>query len=72
MNQSLHFVVPAPLGIESMVAYELKKLGLRDVQTENGRVLCQGGLADIPRVNLNLRTGARLLIALGCFRGRVN
>ena len=67
MDQKLNFAVPAPLGVESMVAYELKKLGLSDVQTENGRVLCRGGLADIPRVNLNLRTGARLLIVLGSF-----
>ena len=67
MNKALHFAVPAPLGVESMVAYELKKLGLNDVQAENGRVLCRGGLADIPRVNLNLRTGARLLIVLGSF-----
>ena len=67
MNKALQFAVPAPLGVESMVAYELKKLGLNDVQAENGRVLCRGGLADIPRVNLNLRTGARLLIVLGSF-----
>ena len=70
MDQTLHFVVPAPLGVESMVSYELKKLGLSDVQAENGRVLCKGGPGDIPRVNLNLRTGARLLIALGSFPAR--
>ena len=70
MDQMLNFIVPAPLGVESMVSYELKKLGLSDVQAENGRVLCRGSLRDIPRVNLNLRTGARLLIALGSFTAR--
>lgn len=70
MDQSLQFVVPALMGVESMVAYELKKLGLRDVRAENGRVLCSGGAEDIPRININLRTGARLLISLGTFRAR--
>lgn len=58
------------MGVESTVAYELKKLGLADVRAENGRVLCAGTPADIPRVNINLRTGARLLIALGTFEAR--
>ena len=70
MDKSLQFVIPALMGVESSVAYELKKLGLQDVRAENGRVLCAGGLADIPRVNINLRTGARLLISLGTFRAR--
>ena len=70
MDKSLQFVIPALMGVESMVSYELKKLGLQDVRAENGRVLCSGGLADIPRVNINLRTGARLLISLGTFKAR--
>ena len=70
MNNKLQFVIPALMGVESSVAYELKKLGLADVRAENGRVLCSGTLADIPRVNLNLRTGARLLICLGEFEAR--
>ena len=70
MDQSLQFVIPALMGVESTVAYEPKKLGLADVRAENGRVLCAGAPADIPRVNINLRTGARLLIALGTFEAR--
>lgn len=70
MKQTLDLIVPALMGAESLTAYELKKLGLSEVRTENGRVLCQGSPADIPRINLNLRTGARLLIALGSFPAR--
>ena len=70
MNQTLQFVIPALMGVESTVAYELKKLGLSEVKAENGRVLCRGSLADIPRLNLNLRTGARVLLALGSFQAR--
>lgn len=70
MEQNLQFVIPALMGVESLVAYELKKLGLADVRAENGRVLCAGGPADIPRMNLNLRTGARVLLSLGTFQAR--
>ena len=70
MDQTLHFVIPTLMGVESTVSYELKKLGLSGVQAENGRVLCQGSPADIPRLNLNLRCGARVLLALGSFQAR--
>jgi 23S rRNA G2445 N2-methylase RlmL len=39
MDQTLQFVIPALMGVESTVAYELKKLGLSEVRAENGRVL---------------------------------
>ena len=48
MEQTLQFVIPALMGVESTVAYELKKLGLSGVRAENGRVLCQGRPGDIP------------------------
>ncbi|MBP3485676.1 MAG: class I SAM-dependent RNA methyltransferase, partial [Oscillospiraceae bacterium] len=69
-KQTLEFVIPALLGTESLVAYELKRLGLAEVRAENGRVLCRGGMEDIPRMNLNLRTGARVLLSLGSFPAR--
>lgn len=68
--ESLTFVVPTLMGVESTVAHELKKLGLSDVRAENGRVLCTGGAADIPRLNINLRAGARVLLRLGEFEAK--
>ena len=70
MEAELKFVIPALLGVESLVAREVKKLGLAEVRAENGRVLCSGGLGDIPRLNLNLRVGARVLLCLGEFEAR--
>lgn len=70
MDKTLQFVIPALMGVESIVAYELKKLGMSHVAAENGRVLCRGSLADIPRLNLNLRCGARVLLSLGTFPAR--
>lgn len=64
----LDFAIPCLLGLEKLVGDETKKLGLSDVRVENGRVLCRGTEADIPRLNLNLRCGARVLLVLGTFR----
>ena len=59
--------VPCLLGLESLVSDEMKRLGLPDVRAENGRVHCGGTLADIPRLNIGLRCGARVLMELGSF-----
>ena len=64
----LQFCVPCLLGLEKLVADELKKLNLQDVRAENGRILCRGTQADIPRMNINLRTGARVLLVLSTFK----
>ena len=59
--------VPCLFGLESLVADEMRHLGLQDVRAENGRVRCHGTQADIPRLNLNLRCGQRVLLELGSF-----
>ena len=59
--------VPCLFGLESLVADEMRRLSLRDVRAENGRVHCTGTLADIARLNINLRCGARVLMELGSF-----
>lgn len=67
MNK-LQYMVPCLLGLEKIVADELIKLGLSDVKAENGRVFCTGTLADLPRMNINLRCGARVLLVLSTFQ----
>ena len=66
----LTFTIPCLFGLEGLVGNELRRLEMRDVQVENGRVRCQGTLADIPRLNLNLRCGERVLIRMGAFPAR--
>ena len=65
--ENLTFAVPTLFGLEGLCADEMRRLGLPQVQAENGRVLCSGTWADLPRLNLNLRTGERVLIVLGTF-----
>ena len=63
----LTFAVPTLFGLEGLCADEMRRLNLEGVQAENGRVLCRGSALDIPRLNLNLRTGERVLLVLGSF-----
>ena len=65
--EHLELAVPTLFGLEGLCADELRRLGLSGVRAENGRVLCAARPADIPRVNLNLRTGERVLVLLGSF-----
>ena len=59
------FVIPTLLGVEGLTADELRRMNMQQVRAENGRVFCQGTMEDIPRLNLRLRTGERVLISLG-------
>ena len=65
--EKLTFAVPTLFGLEGLCADELRRLELPQVQAENGRVLCTGSMADLPRMNLSLRTGERVLLVLGSF-----
>ena len=65
--EELTFAVPTLFGLEGLCADEMRRLNIPDVRAENGRVLCGGSMADLPRLNLNLRTGERVLLVLGTF-----
>lgn len=64
------YMIPCLLGLEKLVADEVKRLGLQGVQAENGRILCRGTAADCARLNINLRCGARVMMVLGQFPAR--
>lgn len=65
---NLNFCVPCLFGLEGLAADELKRLNMSDVRAENGRVLFSGTEADIPRANIGLRTGERVLLVVGEMR----
>lgn len=67
---SLQFVIPTLFGLEGVCADEVRRLELPEVRAENGRVLCAGTERDLPRLNLNVRTGERVLLVLGTFPAR--
>jgi len=62
---NFNFCVPCLFGLEGLCADELKRLKFDNVKAENGRVLFSGGLGDIAKANINLRTGERVLLVIG-------
>lgn len=66
--QRMELIATAPMGLESVVARELKDLGYEHVRTENGRVVFTGDAIDICRANLWLRTADRVLVKMGEFK----
>ncbi|MBR2717993.1 MAG: class I SAM-dependent RNA methyltransferase [Clostridia bacterium] len=65
MNFShMTFFATAAFGLEGIVAAELKRLGMKDVQAEIGGARFTGGMADAFLCNLRLRCADRVLIIL--------
>lgn len=63
----LQLIATSAMGLEAVVARELKELGYEDVKTENGRVTFTGDYIDICRCNLWLRSSDRVLVKMGEF-----
>ena len=64
----MNFVAPCLFGLEGILADELKRLDIKDVKAENGRVLFSGDSYTLARANINLRTAERVLILVGKFK----
>lgn len=63
----LQLIATAPMGLEAVVARELKELGYHDQTVENGRVVFTGDFIDICRCNLWLRSSDRILVKMAEF-----
>ena len=64
---SHRFVVPCLFGLEGLAADELRRMDMKEVAAENGRVSFSGDEAALVRSNLRLRTGERVLLEVGSF-----
>ena len=60
-------VAPCHFGLEAVLKREIADLGLGITEVEDGRVIFKGGLKDIARANICLRTAERILIECGRF-----
>lgn len=61
-------IATAAMGLESIVANEVKALGYENVEVENGKVIIQADERAIPRLNLWLRTADRIKLQVGSFK----
>ncbi|WP_068773670.1 class I SAM-dependent RNA methyltransferase [Paenibacillus sp. FJAT-26967] len=66
----LDLIATCPMGLEAIVAREIRELGYEDVTVENGRVTFTGDELAVCRANLWLRTADRILIKMGQFEAR--
>ncbi|QTM99615.1 class I SAM-dependent RNA methyltransferase [Sediminibacillus dalangtanensis] len=70
MKQQVTLIATAAMGLEAIVAQEVRALGYQDTTVENGRVLFTADAAAIPRCNLWLRTADRIKVLVGQFEAK--
>ncbi|MBR6939948.1 MAG: class I SAM-dependent RNA methyltransferase [Clostridia bacterium] len=63
----INFVVPCLLGMESLIANELRQMEAENVTAENGRVLFSGDEHILARANICSRYAERVQILVGAF-----
>ena len=63
----MRFIATTKLGLESVTAFQLKKMDLNDVQSADANVSFSGSFEDMARALLYLRTAERLLLEVGSF-----
>lgn len=63
----INFVIPCLLGLESVIANEMKELEAENVVCENGRVLFSGDEHMLARANICSRYAERIQILVGSF-----
>lgn len=65
--ETFRMAAPCLLGVEGLVARELRDMGAQQVQAENGRVLFAGDARMLARANLCSRFSERIQVLLGTF-----
>ena len=66
-GESYRIACPCLFGLESVLAGEIRRMGMRDVEVSDGRVSFSGDMLDIARANVQLRTAERVGVILGEF-----
>jgi putative N6-adenine-specific DNA methylase len=70
LSQTNHYYVVVTPGLESVCAAELRALGLKLTDQQNGGLFFDGGLRELYLANLWLRTASRILVRVGEFGSR--
>ena len=66
----LQLVATCLFGLEKLLGAEIDALGLRRLETMDGRVIFEGEPRDIARANICLRCAERVMIRVGAFPAR--
>ncbi|WP_096188903.1 THUMP domain-containing class I SAM-dependent RNA methyltransferase [Evansella halocellulosilytica] len=65
--KTVKLIATAAMGLEAIVANEVRELGYENVQVENGKVIFETDSVGIARANLWLRTADRIKVIIGEF-----
>ena len=63
----LQLIATCLFGLEKLLGEEIDALGLKRIETIDGRVTFEGDLADVARANIHLRCAEHVFICLGKF-----
>ena len=66
----LKMSVPCHFGLESVLSFEVKRLGGENVKVSDGRVSFEGDALTLAKANINIATGERVLVDVGEFEAR--
>lgn len=69
MTKNVTLIATSAMGLESIVAREVKQLGY-DTRTENGKVIFEAPISAIARTNLWLRVADRVKLQVGQFTAK--
>ncbi len=67
VGMKLELVATCLFGLEKMLGEEIDALGLKRIETMDGRVIFTGEARDVARCNINLRFAEHVFVRLGSF-----
>lgn len=70
MKRKVKLLATSAMGLEAIVANEVRALGYKDVTVENGKVMFEADVSAIPRCNLWLRSADRVKVIVGEFEAK--
>lgn len=70
MNRKVKLLATSAMGLEAVVANEVRALGYKDITVENGKVMFEADVSAIPRCNLWLRSADRVKVIIGEFEAK--
>ena len=70
MDNKIRICCPCHFGLESVLKYEINKIGGTDLHVTDGKITFSGDFNTVARANICLSTAERVLIELGEFEAR--
>ncbi len=70
MDKLIRLSCPCLFGLESVLSYEIKKIGGENLKVTDGRISFDGDFNTLAKANIWLSTAERVLIEIGSFEAK--